>query len=198
MTAPLQGCTGEESTYERAQHHLFFPFPPVNPQQMPSPPESSGQLSHGRAAANMWLQRSPGWKSSLCPSLHPAVQSCLRPLVQEPAQRLWEDQRKLSKPRLLPSFSCQWIWQDVPATPEPQELAGSELIVNSWLSRWGGASPGSTPPFLQLPVPPGRRQVIPAEPSSPAPPGLCTGYSHGLPIPPVPAPHPLIEVPSRH
>lgn len=71
----------------------------------------------------------------------------------EPAQGLQKDQRKPNKPRLLPSFSCHRIWQDVPVTREPQELVGSELTVDSWLSRWNGASPGLQPPILQLPVP---------------------------------------------
>lgn len=38
-------------------------------------------------------------------------------------------------------------------TQEPQESAGSELTVDSWLSRLRRASPGTQSPILQPPVP---------------------------------------------
>lgn len=53
----------------------------------------------------------------------------------EPAQGLQKDQRKLSKPRLLPPFPCHGMWPGVSA---PQSL--SNLQVQScrvWLSRLG-------------------------------------------------------------
>lgn len=190
--------------YERAQHHLYSLYPPVNAQQMPSPPVSFWPAQPRPGIPGLWpgssqhvAAKEPRAGRAAC--VPPSILLCraVGALVLEPAQGLWEDQRNLSKPRLLPSFSCHWVWQDVPVTPEPQELAGSELTVNSWLSRWGRASPGSQPPLLQLPVPPGQRRAIPAEPSSPSPPSLCTGYSPWLTDPSDPCPSSLFEGPLK-
>lgn len=197
--------------YESAQHRLYFsphlptPHPtPVSPQQMPRPPVSfwpaqpcPGIPGRGQAAANMWLQRNPGLEKQPVPL--PSTLLCKAVSCHwswEPAQGLWKDQRKLSKPGLLPSSSCHWIWQDASVTQEPQELAGSELTVSSWLSRWGGASPGPQGP----PAASSASWTETSHPSRAKPSFSCKPLRRPFPMayyPSSPAPHPLIEGPLR-
>lgn len=108
----------------------------------------------------------------------PSILLCraiLRHCSWEPAQASRTDHRKPSKLRLLPLFSCQGSWQGVAAARSLRSLQVQGWQWTAGSAGWGGVSPRSQPPLLQLLAPTGHRQVIPPEPGFSLP-CLCTGF----------------------
>lgn len=144
---------------------------------MLSLPGSSSQLSLSWTHMDRACKGAPDRKSSLCPSIRPAVQSYFEALLLRASTGITEGPEETEQTKIASSFLVPQDLAGCVSGREPPELAGSEMQSDR-LAQQTGARPvlDRNLPSCRFWCPPGQTGQ-PSRAHVPSPLYLCTGCS---------------------